>query len=176
MKQETLPANGASGTRKYWYAVAVIAVLVVVWYGVGKSKHVTPKENSAEVSSDVPLVLAGNNSIAVDDQVSGSSVLMKSINLESDAWLVVYEDKNGERGNILGAAWFPSGASEGAIELERPTVDGATYYVVIHSDTMPRNAEGHKVFDFKSDLPMTDDSGNVLMTKFMTTATPAVQQ
>jgi hypothetical protein len=46
---------------------------------------------------------------------------------------------------------------------------------MLHADKQARTEDGHKVFDYKVDTPMTDERGEQLMIKFMTTATPAGQ-
>lgn len=152
--------------------VAFLLGLGLGWFIFG---YVVPARNAKLSEGDQPLVLAGKNSIAIDDQLFGDSVIVKSINLNADSWLAIHEDLNGKPGNILGAAWFPQGSSSGAIELQRATTDGATYYAMLHTDKQIRGEDGHRVFDYKVDMPMTDDTGNPLMVKFMTTATPAGQ-
>lgn len=178
MKQET-SAQEVSGRGKHtavWYAVIAVIGIGLVWFIVAR---VVPKYRTNASNSGVPespLVLAGKNTITLDDQLFGDSVTIKSIDLASDSWVAIHEDLDGKPGNILGAAWFPAGVSSGVVELQRPTVDGATYYAMLHADKQPRGEDGHKVFDFKVDVPLTDESGEPLMVKFMTTAHPAPQQ
>ncbi len=176
MKQET-SAQGVSGRGKKAVRYAVIAVVGIglVWFIFAR---VASKSGagSGNAISESPLVLAGKNTITLDDQLFGNTVSIKSIDLANDSWVAIHEDLDGKPGNILGAAWFPAGVSSGVVELQRPTVDGATYYAMLHADKKPRGEDGHKVFDLKVDVPLTDESGQPLMAKFMTTAHPAPQQ
>lgn len=174
MKQETLESAGSERGKK---GVALIAIAFLLGFGLGwfVFGKVLPARNEKIDDGSSPLVLAGQNTIAIDDQLFGDSVVVKSINLTADSWVAIHEDIGGKPGNILGAAWFPQGTSSGAIELQRPTVDGVTYYAMLHADKQVRGEDGHKIFDYKVDTPMTDETGSPLMIKFMTTATPAGQ-
>lgn len=172
MKQETSQTSEAGRGKRGITLIAVALLLLgfgLGWYVVSR---VLPAQKNNEGS---PLVLAGKNIVTIDDQLFGDSIVVKSIDLSGDSWLAIHEDLNGKPGNILGAAWFPQGVSSGAVELQRPTVNGGVYYAMLHADKQTRGDDGHKVFDYKIDTPLTDETGDPLMVKFMTTATPAGQ-
>ncbi|MEK7089216.1 MAG: hypothetical protein AAB920_00150, partial [Patescibacteria group bacterium] len=120
MKQETLETVGKERSTK---GITIVTVAFLVGLGLGwfVFGYVLPARNEKIDDSLGPLVLAGQNIIAIDDQLFGDGVTVKSINLTADSWVAIHEDIGGKPGNILGAAWFPQGVSSGAVELQRPT-------------------------------------------------------
>lgn len=171
MKEEMKGASSTVSVHKgvAMYAIAAFLVgLFVGWLAFAPASPEGPSEEG--LLSDSPLVLSGGNTVTVDDQMPGQTVSLKSVVFEEAGWVAVHEDREGKPGNILGAAWFPGGMSSGEVELLRATTDGGTYYAMLHKD------DGDKKFDHTIDTPLTDGEGNPLMVKFMTTATPAVQQ
>ncbi len=89
-------------------------------------------------------------SVTVANQAAGETVTLSSVSLTRASWVAVRDDMS-----ILGAAWFPSSATSGSIELQRATVSGKSYRVVIYVD------DGDKQFDFKKDQLITADGGPV---------------
>ncbi|MFA6364898.1 MAG: hypothetical protein WCW78_00650 [Candidatus Paceibacterota bacterium] len=172
MKEET--KSGAMGmvcSQKKVVVYSLVSLLVgllVGWIIFSPARPAT--ETGENEVSATPLVLSGKNVVSVDDQLPGTTVTIQSVTLENAGWVAIHEDRDGKPGNILGASWFPAGTNSGSVELLRTTTDGGTYYAMMHND------DGNKLFDYKVDMPLTDESGNPLMVKFMTTATPAAQQ
>lgn len=128
-----------------------------------------PADDTREEVVDTAIPSMGTNAIEVDDQKVGSTVSLKSVKFENAGWVAIHDDKEGTPGNILGAAWFPSGENSGLVELLRNTESGKTYFAMLHND------DGDKKFDNKIDVPITDASGTIIMVKFMASETPAVQ-
>jgi len=153
----------------------VLTAIVFFLIGFGAAWMVAkpveaPKEDTSEqetIENNIPLM--GSNAIEVDDQKVGPTVSIKSIKFERAGWVAIHDDLDGVPGNILGAAWFPSGENSGAVELLRNTGDGKTYFAMLHND------DGDKKFDHKIDVPITDASSTIIMVKFMTSETPAIQ-
>ena len=168
MKEEN--NKNESGSKK-----VVLTAIVFFLIGFGAAwmfaKPVeAPKDetNEQEVIGDA-IPLMGSNAIEVDDQKIGSTVSIKSVKFERAGWVAIHDDLDGTPGNILGAAWFPSGENSGAVELLRNTENGKTYFAMLHND------DGDKKFDNKIDVPLTDASSTIIMVKFMASETPAVQ-
>lgn len=111
----------------------------------------------------------GINALEVDDQKSGSTVVVKSVKLENPGWVAIHDDIDGVPGNILGAAWFPKGENSGTVELLRNTEKEKTYLAVLHND------DGDKKFDHKIDVPLMDASNKVIMVKFTAMEEPITQ-
>jgi hypothetical protein len=78
--------------------------------------------------------------ISVADQPAGMKVLIGGMELTRASWVAVRDETR-----ILGAAWFPSSATAGEVTLQRSTVAGNTYSVVVYVD------DGDKAFDFRVD-------------------------
>jgi len=105
----------------------------------------------------------GIGSISVVDQVASKTVSIKSVILAHPGWIVIREDRDGQPGNILGAQWLPEGTFDDQfVELLRGMKSQNTYYAVLYND------DGNKLFDYKIDSPLTDNTGNVIMQKFTT--------
>lgn len=168
MKEEN--NKNESGSKKV-VLTAIAFFLIgfgISWVFSKPAEAPTSDTNEQEViDGNIPSM--GSNAIEVDDQKVGSAVVIKSVKFERAGWVAIHDDVNGTPGNILGAAWFPSGENSGAVELLRNTESGKTYFAMLHND------DGDKKFDHKIDVPLTDASSTILMVKFMATETPAIQ-
>ncbi len=163
----------ASFSRKK--AIGIACVTFVAGIGLGWLLFApVPAEKAADnnVVSKTPLVLTGENSVTVDDQLPGNSVVVKDVKLRKAGWVAIHEVADGQPGRVLGAQWFPAGESTGTVALLRPTVDAGTYFAVLHTDDSPN--EG-RIFDPKVNVVMVDDAGEPIMAQFLTTVTPAAQ-
>ena len=176
--------------KVYWMYVLVAVVALLVGFGVSslwnKPSNDAPADETqmvadkktdtlpplpSSVTSSTPTMPATGASATLGgafqtpDQSAGSSVQVSGVTLNAPAWLVVYEDRAGIPGNVLGALWLPSGATPTArIELLRATNPGAVYYVMAQED-----AGADRKFDRIKDLPFKDSSGAFIMMKFKTT-------
>lgn len=92
--------------------------------------------------------------VAVADQAAGTSVKIEGMELTRASWVAIRDDKS-----ILGASWFPSSATSGSVKLQRATVSGKQYSVVMYVD------DGDKKFDFKTDKLISVD-GKAVGTSF----------
>lgn len=126
------------------------------------------EELSKETSTASGLVPAGENAIAVHDQAPGTKAVVSMVTLKDAGWVVIHEDKDGAPANILGAQRLDAGTYSVPIEVQllRSTLEGSTYYAMLHSD------DGDKQFDHKQDLPITDSLQNIIMMKFVATSNP----
>lgn len=95
------------------------------------------------------------DALIVADQPAGMTVIIAHAALEEGQWVVIHEDKDGTLGNVLGAARFIGGAHDGAVELLRATIAGATYHAIVYADN------GDRAFSLRDDTPLTDVSGTV---------------
>lgn len=98
--------------------------------------------------------------LSIDDQPAGVSVAITQAQVSSDQWVVIRESKNGQPGNVLGAARFVGGATSGSVELLRAMSAGATYYGAIYKDN------GDRTFSLADDAPVRDASGNQILVSF----------
>jgi hypothetical protein len=80
--------------------------------------------------------------VTVNSQPAGNSVSVSSMTLSRLSWVAVVA----KNGSILGAGLFPASATSGTIPLQRATVAGQSYEVVIYVDN------GDKTFELHQDL------------------------
>ncbi len=114
----------------------------------------TPATTTVDSTSNVPkgtvTATSDGESVSVENQAAGKSVQLSNMSLTRASWIAVRDDMS-----IMGAAWFPSSATTGEVKLQRATVAGKSYSVVIYVD------DGDKKFDFKKDQLITADAGPV---------------
>lgn len=105
------------------------------------------------------------NSVSVEDQEPGNSVMVQSLTLGTDGWVVIHDDMSGKPGHILGARRLNAGTYAGqSVELLKETEEGQVYYVMLHAD------DGDKKFDYRVDLPVKNETGNPVMMRFVAAA------
>ncbi len=98
----------------------------------------------ANVPKGTVTASSDGETVVVSSQKAGSSVAIQAMSLTRASWIAVRDDQS-----ILGAAWFPSSATSGSIDLQRATVAGKSYRVVIYVD------DGDKKFDLHADQLIT---------------------
>lgn len=110
---------------------------------------------------------SGANTLVVENQRAGASVLVKKAEFSEARWIVVREtNAGGVAGAILGAGWFSSGVHENVlVPLVRETVGGEQYRVELFSDS-----NGDKQFNHKMDEPVKDAAGKIIFGLFHTVA------
>ena len=110
-----------------------------------------------------------SDALSVEDQtVSGNSVLVNSVMLSEDGWVVIHKDN--EEGPVVPAIisepkYLEAGTSENVMVMikEGTTLnDGEKLWVMLHTDTGVE-----KVYEFDTnqevDTPITDASGKIRM-------------
>jgi len=145
---------------------AFVLGFALSWVLVGRVKmeqsvgEADKQNEQASVSN--PLVLAGENAVAVDTQPPAQSVRVSLVVLGKDGWVAIHENDSGQaRKTAFGAQWLPSGTHrDTTVELLRPTVEGKSYFAVIHDDN------GDKKYSSNDDIPRKDSLGNAIMMEF----------
>jgi hypothetical protein len=94
-------------------------------------------------------------------QPAGRTVAVSQIQVSNNVWIVVYESRNGERGNALGARLFMPGQTSGTVHLLRGTSAGQTYFVGHHRD------DGDRFFSLQKDAPVLGSGGEPLYVQFV---------
>lgn len=108
---------------------------------------------------------AGRNAVSVEDQKPGNNVIVESLTFAVTGWAVIHDDNNGKPGHILGAHRFNVGTYTGQnVELLKGTEEGKVYYAMLHAD------DGDRQFDYRVDLPLKDETGNMVMMRFVATS------
>lgn len=129
--------------------------------GKGNTKTVT-ESNVMIQDKKVDDTQMQDDMIIVTNQPAGSSVTVKSANLEAGkggGWVVVHEVNDGVIANALGAVRRDSGThADIEVKLLRETLPGGTYAVVLYSDNNDR------VFSISTDTPLKNGEDYVMST------------
>lgn len=100
--------------------------------------------------------------ITVEDQEAGSAVIVGSVTLSEDGWIVVHEENAGRIGNALGAKRKDAGTHQNTvIPLLRDTQQSIRYWIVLYSD------DGDRQFNLSTDFPLRDEVNNPITSSFM---------
>lgn len=155
----------ASGVKTWQWVVTAIVIIILIIIGImvfgGKSSEAPTDTNEPTPTDSTAQEV---NRIVMSDQYPGNIVLISSVQLSKGGWVVIHADSNGTPGEIIGTQWFDAGINPGRITLTKATVEGGTYYTMLHSD------DGDKVFNATKDLPLKDSRGNVIMKIFRAAA------
>ena len=152
------------------FIVGIIIGLAVGYYLFGivlvddtKLEVITEKSQDITDEDGYPVLPAGESMVEVANQNAGDRVVIISHTLDRTGWIVVREDVDGNIGNILGARLSDSGGFVGGeVKLLRNTEPGKVYYVLLYAD------DGNRAFDIATDLPMTDEQGELIVKTFTT--------
>ena len=164
--------------------IAVIAILViggVAWAVSGHKKSAvvattddvvranssagTPKDSGAVnsgTSANTQAVFPSGPLVITSPQNSGLEVSVSNVVVQVPTWVVIYENYNGQPGNVLGAALFTSDRTSGVADLLRGTLPGQTYFAGEARD------DGDHMFSMVNDPAVRDASGNPIVLKFET--------
>jgi len=82
--------------------------------------------------------------------------------LTEPTWVIVYESRDGNPGNILGAGLFFKGDTSGTVTLLRATTSGKSYFASAAIDN------GDKTFAKADEKYVADQSGSQMWIKFQT--------
>jgi hypothetical protein len=113
--------------------------------------------NSASSDENDISTTTSSYLIKVEDQISGSKVLISSVEVVDVSWVAIRENNGEVMGRILGAQKVLTGKQENiSVDLLRPTAPQVMYAAVIYKD----NGDGE--FDFKVDELVTESELPVL--------------
>ncbi len=152
----------------------IVVILVTGAYYVGRVNGSKPAndadqildmvnvvEGEVDASSDisanddvtVSTSISGGEAVTVVDQPAGSIVKVESVTLVQTGWVAVRDSK----GWVLGARRFEAGTTkDGEVVLQRDTVAGEKYQVLLYND------DGDKEYDLHKDsLVMNADASVV---------------
>jgi hypothetical protein len=145
-----------------WVAVGIVAGVVLAWGITAALNHKgSPTTAGALQSATSTNDTAGNAGLTVaSPQKAGASVAVSGVDVSVPTWVVVYENRAGKPGNVLGAALFFAGSPSGTVELLRNTVAGQAYFVTEQEDN------GDHRFSLKSDTLVSGSDGQPVWVSF----------
>lgn len=102
------------------------------------------------------------NGIVVVDQKPGWSVIVSSVIMEHNGWILIHKDVGGKPGPDIGMLYLPAGEhSQVTMNLIEKTVDGMTYYAKLYRDN------DNRVFQISKDKPVLSTAlGGEIMASF----------
>lgn len=152
----------SNGVRTWQWVVTVIVIIVLILLGYYMFKgNSTPTTDYTTVNEDGSLTVnKDTNRVVVTDQFPGNIVYLSSVQLTKGGFVAIHKDNRGTPGDMIGVQYFEAGINPGKVTLTAGTVEGATYYAMLHSD------DGDKKFDAAKDLPLKDAAGNIIMKIF----------
>lgn len=152
------PTTNGIRTWQWVVTVIVIAVLIILGYYMFKGG----KDTGAVIPEETETTTQVNdiNRVVVSDQFPGNIVYISFVQLAQPGFVEIHKDNKGTPGDVIGYQYFEKGTYPGKITLTSPTVEGGTYYAMLHSD------DGDKKLNAEKDLPLKDTSGNIIMKIF----------
>lgn len=109
------------------------------------------EEETAEVVAETPVLSVGEGEVEVTNQAAGTSVALSSATYPvSEGWIGVRDYSNGQLGGLLGVVRFSEsqGLVPSAVVLQRPTVAGKEYAVVVYTES------GDRQFSLANDVQL----------------------
>jgi len=155
----------SSGIKTWQWVVTAIVIIVLIIIGImvfGNKSSTTPTTDQTPTTTTDQT--GAINRIVMSDQYPGNVVYLSSVQLAAPGYVAIHKDNNGQPGAIIGYTRFDAGINTGKVTLTQPTVEGGTYYAMLHND------DGDGVFDATKDAPLKDSRGNVIMQIFHASA------
>lgn len=158
-----------TGIKTWQWVVTVIVIIALIVIGilVFGNKKTTPSTNGGNATTTATA--GSQNSIVLSDQFPGNVVYVSSVQASQPVWVAIHKDNAGQPGDIIGSAHFDAGISPGRVNLTTSTIDGMTYYAMLHAD------DGDATFDPSKDLPLKDSNGNIIMRVFKASSSANAQ-
>jgi hypothetical protein len=151
-------------------AVVILAVIGIIWaIAVSNKKTPAAEQTTADQTQTAPSSTSTEQTSAPANEVgfsvpspqnAGSEVAITNVEVSVPTWVIVYENRDGQPGNALGAALFWAGKTSGAVDLLRNTTAGQTYLVGEARDN------GDRVFTLHKDPSVLDANGIPVWVQF----------
>ena len=145
----------------------VIGIIVVVIVGIFVWRYFSSKTAVNEQAGEQTKQVAGmEDSIFVVNQKPGRFVNVSRAVLSKKGYVSIHKEETGAPGAIIGFSSLlnPVESKNFSITLNRKSVVGENLYAMIHWD----NDNG--TFNPVEDMPAKDKDGNVVVVKFMISA------
>ena len=111
----------------------------------------TSEETTTEAEAPVATLPVGDGKVEVANQAAGTSVALNSATYPvSEGWIGVRDYTDGQLGGLLGVVRFSEsqGLVPSAVTLQRPTVAGKEYAVVVYTES------GDRQFSLANDVQL----------------------
>ncbi len=152
--------NENQGIRTWQWVVTVIVIIILIVLGYYLFRGNSAAPTTTGTPTPTETVSTEVNRVVVADQYPGNVVYVSSAQLANGGWVVIHKDNAGKPGVVIGSAWSEAGINPVKVTLTEKTVDGGTYYAMLHGD------DGDKKFDATKDVALKNDRGDEIMTVF----------
>ncbi len=89
------------------------------------------------------------NGVVALDQRPGRTVVVSSLIVEENGWVVIHKDADGKPGAVIGETYVTTGEhAQVSVSLREATADGMSYFAMLHRD------DGDRRFDISKDAPV----------------------
>lgn len=139
--------------KKFWIAVVIIILVVLGMRAFGKGQGPSVATPESTVASDA---------VTASDQAASNTVVVDFASFTQGGYVEIHEASAGKPGKIIGSSpYLPAGEQSNVeVQLSRTTKAGETLFAMLHSD------DGDQKFNGKTDVPITDAEGNIVLTPF----------
>ena len=171
---QSMPAAQTNNTfRNTVIVVVLLAAIGIVWMTVSSNKQ-TPTTSTPGMAGTATTTqttsMSGGTVVTTADgavsiptpQTAGLEIAVSNVHVSVPTWVVIYENYNGQPGNVLGAGLFTSDRTSGVVDLLRGTLPGQTYFAGESRD------DGDHMYSMDNDPPVRDANGNPIWVKFQT--------
>lgn len=157
-----------SQNKTYTIVIAIVVIILIILgiYSFTKKSGTDAYNGTMTDTKNTP---AADYSLTVDDQFPGTVVYVSTASLVKPGFVVIHKNVGGKAGAVIGAKAFVAGTNPGQVDLTESTIEGQSYYAMIHVD----NGDGK--FDAATDAVAKDKTGKEVMVKFNAT-TKVVEQ
>lgn len=156
--------------------VAILVVMGIAWAITGNEKSPTGTPSNTVPSgtttnnggaqtgttSTTQATFPSGSLVVASPQTAGLTVAISNVVVQVPTWVVIYENYNGQLGNVLGAALFTKDRSSGVVDLLRGTLPGQSYFAGEARD------DGDHMFSMVNDPAIRDANGNPITLTFQT--------
>jgi predicted lipoprotein with Yx(FWY)xxD motif len=121
-------------------------------------------EADPEEDEDIEEEPVNENAVVVEDQIlsSDNTVTVSSVTADTNGWLVIHAQAEGNPGPVVGTAPVSAGVNNAVVVEIDPASATETLYAMLHVDA---GSEGEYEFP-GDDVPATDADGNVVTPSF----------
>ena len=149
----------------FFAAVMVIVLAIFVSQPSAPLQTMVPVESVVDDTRGTTFATMldkGGNAIYVEDQLSEvTAVRVGFVVLAAPGFVVIFDDKDGVPGSIIGSSeLLADGGEHLIVELDEALKDGSVYYAMLYLD----NGDG--VFDPNTDTQATDSEDSVVLMSF----------
>jgi len=140
-----------------------LLALAVVISGCQTIRQATESQDQSNTNTTVqPTTIVGDNAIAVSSD-GGIITDVQLVLLSKPGYVIIHADNGeGKPGAIIGSSQLlPAGQGNNLTAVSSELTKGQTYFAMLHFD------DGDGSFDPSTDLPVTNDDGNIILMKYV---------